>query len=99
MSLFSKTLDIGYTFMLDGTGKGKEVELITSGGGDTRTVLFNLFNRTNSLLFIVGRFVYHPLLPLSKNKDDPPVYADFSMIERAPGAIHVRDSMVRLVEM
>ena len=41
--------------------------------------------------------MYHPLLPLSVNKDDPPVYMDFSVLERAPGAARVRDSMVRSV--
>ena len=44
---------------------------------------------------VTGRFVYHPLLPLSENKDDPPVYADFPMLERALGAKYVRDSMIR----
>ena len=41
--------------------------------------------------------MYHPLLPLSVNKDDPPVYMDFSVLERASGAGRVRDSMVRSV--
>ena len=42
--------------------------------------------------------MYHPLLPLPKNKDDPPVYTDVSILERTPGATQVRNSMLRLVQ-
>ena len=49
------------------------------------------------LIFQAGRYVYHPLLPLSSDKNDEPVYADFSVLERADSAVSVRDSMLRLV--
>ena len=40
-----------------------------------------------------GCYVYHPLLPLSTDKNDEPVYADFSVLERSSEAQTVRDSM------
>ena len=40
--------------------------------------------------------MYHPLLPVSNDKDDPAVYGDFAMLERSPAAKQVRDSMIRL---
>ena len=42
-----------------------------------------------------GRYMYHPLLPVSNDKDDPAVYGDFAMLERSPAAKQVRDSMIR----
>ena len=39
--------------------------------------------------------MYHPLLPVSNDKDDPAVYGDLAMLERSPDAIPVRDSMMR----
>ncbi len=41
--------------------------------------------------------MYHPLLPLSADKDDPPVYADFSVLERGSAAAQVRQGMLRYV--
>ena len=41
--------------------------------------------------------MYHPLLPVSNNKDDPAVYADLTMLERSSAAKDVRDSMMRYV--
>ena len=41
--------------------------------------------------------MYHPLLPVSIDKDDPAVYADLTMLERSPAAKGVRDSMMRYV--
>ena len=34
---------------------------------------------------ITGRVVYHPLLPLPRDKEDSPGHVDLSMIERASG--------------
>ena len=39
--------------------------------------------------------MYHPLLPVSNDKDDPAVYGDFAMLERSPAAKQVGDSMLR----
>ena len=39
--------------------------------------------------------MYHPLLPLSEDKDDPAVYADFTVLERAQSALQVQDGMLR----
>ena len=39
--------------------------------------------------------MYHPLLPVSNDKDDPAVYADLTMLERSQAAKGVRDSMMR----
>ena len=49
------------------------------------------------IIFVSGRYVYHPLLPLSVNKDDEPIYATFGMLERRTTAIQIRDRMLRLV--
>ena len=46
-------------------------------------------------LLTTGRYVYHPLLPLSVNKDDPAVYADFTVLERSPSAMAVHHGMLR----
>ena len=46
-------------------------------------------------LLTTGRYVYHPLLPLSVNKDDPAVYADFTVLERSPSAMAVHRGMLR----
>ena len=41
------------------------------------------------------RYVYHPLLPLSVDKDDEPVYADFFTLERGESTERVLDGMIK----
>ena len=44
---------------------------------------------------ITGRYVYHPFLPEVTETDDPPVYTEFSALEREPSVIeHVMKPML-----
>ena len=43
---------------------------------------------------IIGRVVYHPLLPLPRNKGDSRGHVDLSMIERASG---LREALMRYI--
>ncbi len=45
---------------------------------------------------ITGRYVYHPLMPESDDKDDPPAYLDFSVLERGSTALDsIKKPMLR----
>ncbi len=48
------------------------------------------------LWFLPGRFLYHPLLPLPDDANDPLVRAQFSSLEPDPlVAVNVRDKMLK----
>ena len=44
---------------------------------------------------ISERYVYHPLLPLSVDKDDEPVYAHFFTLERGEATERVLEGMIK----
>ena len=58
-------------------------------------VIYGYTIKKSSNFRVTGRYMYHPLLSVSNNKDDPAVYGDFAMLERSSPAKRVRDSMMR----